>query len=190
MRLLFILIIILTSFANSLPFSIDDASTLAQNHTEIQLGLSHGSENEYLYSIKHGLTNNADIGIYTTYGENPTATFTYVLVPNLIGTEFSTTLGTSEYTLTQMLSRTFNNFEIAGDLNENFEGGTKNHSISYGVLATYQIGPTTNGLEYVRDDNNHYKIASQILLNEWLQLNLGIVWENHWTGLSGIILKF
>jgi hypothetical protein len=168
------------------PFDTDDAGTVAPGTFEVEIGSQSWSRDLALCTgLKHGLTERMDLGIAMGYSAWPEAERAYdnaqlsvkfALVPTLLSASFSNELGTSEFSVRGILSKSFGDFHANLNLGGDFVGGQRDADLDWKLAPGYSIGPAVVGVELVGDQHEarSWKTGGQFLFSEWFAIDLGI----------------
>jgi hypothetical protein len=168
------------------PFQTDDAGTVAQGTTELEAGAQYWSDfGDFSAGLKHGLTQRLDLGIYAGWASLPHAAREFkaanlglklALVPSYVSASFANELGSSDYTITGILSLPLGDFSLNANIGAEFIAKTGNHEPAWGVQPQWNAPFGTVGAELRGDDGgpDWWQVGTQLKLRPWLAVDAGI----------------
>ena len=168
------------------PFVTDDAGTAPKGGFEAELGTESWSDAaDFGVGLKHGITSRMDLGVSGGYALFPRAdrsvapaglSFKFALVPDFLSAGFSTELGSAAYSVNGIASKTFGDFGVNLNLGGEFEGGSRDADLSWGLNPLWHLGPATLGAELRGDQRaaQAWKAGAQWRAADGFALDLGI----------------
>lgn len=168
------------------PFDTDDAGTVAPGTFEAEIGSQSWQRNLALCtSLKHGLTERMDLTLSTGYTEYPESnrvfdnaqiSAKFSLIPNLFSASVTTEVGTSEYTVRAILSKSFDNFHVNMNLGGDFTGNERDANLEWKFAPSQSIDRFVVGAELLGNQHEAqcWKAGGQYMINERFAADLGI----------------
>jgi hypothetical protein len=168
------------------PFQTDDAGTVAPGTTELEVGSQYWSDyGSFTAGLKHGLTPRLDLGIYAGYASWPhesrefeaaTLGLKLALVPSYFSASFSNELGSSDYTISGILSVPVGDFSLNTNVGAEFVAGTREEEPAWGVQPQWNASFGTVGAELRGDDGGatSWQVGTQVKVRPWLSIDAGL----------------
>lgn len=161
----------------SRPFATDDAGTVAAGTFEAELGTESWKDaSDIGISLKHGITPRMDLGVAIDYTAFPreertyapaTLSLKYALVPDLLSASFASALGTPEYRVNGILTKSLGDFGVSANVGGEVEGGSRDAELTWGLSPTWNISGVTLGAEIAGERGNdvdgmNWKVGAQL----------------------------
>lgn len=166
------------------PFEVDDAGVVPTGSFESEFGSASWKDRaEFGVGLKHGLTPRMDFGVSVGYAAIPSAdrafspvavSAKWVLVPELLAGTFTTTPGSSAWSLNGIASKSLGDFGANLNLGGDFAEGERNADLSWGVNPFLNVGPATIGAELLGDVEGaqQWKLGTQLHAFDGLAFDL------------------